>query len=127
MKSVRTPGYNYEFNSKNGHHTRWGFTVKDDPQWSPIGPEILDIEVSEVCHGGCAFCYKSNTSKGKNMSLETFKTIIDKMPMLTVLKVTLENGEVLEVSPSAKVELASGQVIKASQMKAGDDLKRVRI
>lgn len=28
-------------------------------------------------------CYKSNTLKGKNMSFDTFKSIIDKMPFLT--------------------------------------------
>jgi MoaA/NifB/PqqE/SkfB family radical SAM enzyme len=28
-------------------------------------------------------CYKSNTGKGENMSFDTFKTIIDKMPTLT--------------------------------------------
>jgi MoaA/NifB/PqqE/SkfB family radical SAM enzyme len=83
MKSVRTPTYKYNFNEKTGYFERWGKTIQDDPVYSPIGPEILDIEVSTICHQGCAFCYKSNTGIGKNMSLDTFKTILDKMPTIT--------------------------------------------
>jgi MoaA/NifB/PqqE/SkfB family radical SAM enzyme len=49
----------------------------------------LDIEVTTICGGvrgldgreaPCRFCYKSNTPNGKNMSFETFKTILDKFP-----------------------------------------------
>jgi MoaA/NifB/PqqE/SkfB family radical SAM enzyme len=80
IKFVKSPGYNYLFNLKNGFFARWGESIKDDPDFSPLGPEILDIEVSTICNGGCTFCYKSNTMRGKNMSLETFKAIFHKMP-----------------------------------------------
>ena len=76
--------YNYDFNKKNGKFARWGKTFKDDPPYSPYGNEILDIEISTICHGingkPCKHCYKSNTGVGKNMSLETYQTIIKKMP-----------------------------------------------
>ncbi len=83
MKKVRTPDYNYNFNPKNGAFVRWGKTLKDDPTWSPLGPEIMDIEISTICHGigmPCTFCYKSNLAQGRNMSLETFKRMFDKFP-----------------------------------------------
>jgi MoaA/NifB/PqqE/SkfB family radical SAM enzyme len=83
MKAVRTPTYKYNFNENTGYFERWGKNKNDDPQYSPIGPEILDIEVSTICHQGCKFCYKSNTGHGTNMSFETLKYIIDKMPTLT--------------------------------------------
>lgn len=76
-------GYNYVFNKETGFFARWGETKKDDPQFSPIGPEILDIEVTTKCTGPggklCAFCYKANTPNGDNMSLATFKGILNKM------------------------------------------------
>jgi len=72
--------YNYIFNKKTGFHARWGKTADDDPDWSPYGPEIADIEISTVCSQGCKACYKSNVSKGKNMSLETFKKVFEKLP-----------------------------------------------
>lgn len=82
LKKVRTPGYNYNFNPKTGYFVRWGKRPSDDPQYSPLGPEILDIEISTICHGitgtPCAFCYKANTSKGDNMTLETFKKLFSK-------------------------------------------------
>lgn len=84
VKVIRSQDYNYNFNKNNGYFERWGKNKKDDPQFSPFGPEILDIEVTTKCAGPggklCGFCYKSNTPNGKNMSLETFKTILHKMP-----------------------------------------------
>lgn len=73
---LRSPGYNYNFNKLNGFFMRWGETAKDDPQFSPFGPEIADIEITTICTMGCSYCYKSNTSVGDNMSVDTFKKII---------------------------------------------------
>jgi MoaA/NifB/PqqE/SkfB family radical SAM enzyme len=63
---------------------RWGRTKEEDPNYCIYGPEILDIEVTTKCLGPagkpCPFCYKSNTPNGTNMTFDTFKTILDKMP-----------------------------------------------
>lgn len=86
FKVVRSSGYNYDFNKKTGYFVRWGKTKanEDDPIYSPLGPEILDIEITTICGGPdghpCAFCYKSNTPKGQNMSFETFVEIFNKLP-----------------------------------------------
>ncbi len=81
-KSVRSENYNFDFDKKTGFFARWGKTQEDDPRFSPIGPEIADIEISiHGCPDQCDFCYKSNTrEKATNMTLETFKSIIEKMP-----------------------------------------------
>lgn len=82
IKIFRSENYNYDFNLKNGFFMRWGKTIKEDPELAPA-PEILDIEVSTICNGlgtPCSWCYKSNTSVGKNMSFENFKIIFDKLP-----------------------------------------------
>ena len=65
---------------ENGSFARWGNTMEDNPQYSPIGPELLDIEVSTICHRSCNWCYKSNISTGKNMDLKTFEKILEKVP-----------------------------------------------
>lgn len=83
-KIVRSPDYNYIFNKNNGFFVRWGKTKDEDPQVAPA-PEILDIEVTEICNGPggipCPFCYKSNgPHKKANMSFETFKRVLDKFP-----------------------------------------------
>jgi len=80
QKIIYTKDYKSMFNKKTGAFMRWGKTDKDDPDWCPLGPEILDLEVSEICSQGCKHCYKSNTSKGRNMSFDTFHIIIDKLP-----------------------------------------------
>jgi len=89
-KYFHSDDYNFRFNLKSGRFERWGKTEDDDPLYSESGPEILDIEVTTSCKGSrnsegkhilCPFCYKSNSPNGKNMSFETFKTILDKMPI----------------------------------------------
>lgn len=79
LKSYKSENYNFIFNSINGFFVRWGKTMEDDPEYAP-SPEILDIEISTICSNGCKFCYKTNTDKGKNMSLNTFKQIFKTFP-----------------------------------------------
>jgi len=81
-KAVKSPSYNYIFIKSNGKFARWGETQGDDPDTSPFGPEILDIEIAtgycSAAMNGCPWCYKSNTWKqGELMSLDTFKHVID--------------------------------------------------
>lgn len=78
-KIYQSPAYNFIFNGVTGYFIRWGKTLNDDPDRAPV-PEIMDIEISTICKQGCAFCYKSNTSKGEYMSLETFKKVFAKLP-----------------------------------------------
>lgn len=83
----RSKFYNYNMSMDTGEFARWGVTLADDPKSAPF-PEILDIEVTEICNGPnnrpCGFCYKSNVGhRGRNMTLDQFKNIIDKMPFLT--------------------------------------------
>ena len=59
VKLMVSPDYNWSFNPDDGTFIRWGKTLTDDPEFSPYGPEILDIEVSTICTRGCKFCYKS--------------------------------------------------------------------
>ena len=80
FKKFLSEGYNYVFDRLTGAFARWGNDAEHDPEYSPFGPEILDIEVSTICNKGCSHCYKSNTSVGKNMSLETFKQLFMKFP-----------------------------------------------
>ena len=79
VKLLRSRVYNYNFNKLDGKFARYGCTVMDDPEWSSFGPEIADIEISTICHQGCEFCYKSNTPIGKNMSIDVFKKVLNKL------------------------------------------------
>ena len=81
-KSLVSPDYNYIFNKNTGFFARWGKTKEEDPIQGL--PEILDIEITTICDGatsvGCSACYKSNSENGINMTYDSFKTIIGKLP-----------------------------------------------
>lgn len=93
IKILNSKDYNYSFNRQNGVFIRFGKTLQEDPKQSPFGPEILDIEISTVCSRACAWCYKSNTAVGKNMSLETFKIMFDKFPK-TLTQIAFGIGDI---------------------------------
>ena len=99
-KILQSLKYNYVFNKRSGFFMRWGDNKEDDPSFSPFGPEIADIEISTICHGigaPCAWCYKSNTPQGENMSLETFKKVFHKLPK-TLTQIAFGIGD-LEANP----------------------------
>lgn len=94
VKAVASSDYSYYFRKSDGFFARWGKTLEDDPQYSPIGPELADIEISkDGCPGFgsvnapklCRYCYKGNTAQEPhNMSLDTFKHILNVLgPQLT--------------------------------------------
>lgn len=102
FKKVSTPGYNLLFDRKTGFLARWGHTKNENPTFSPVGPELADIEISTVCHGigktmgsrtPCSWCYKSNTGTGENMSFETFKEIFLKFPS-TLTQIAFGIGDI---------------------------------
>lgn len=75
---------NYLFNKQTGFMATWGKTEEEDPDYSPYGPLILDMEISTQCVRACEFCYKSNTKNGKSMGFKKFKKIFHKLnPAIT--------------------------------------------
>jgi len=85
VKHVRSPEYNYDLNTVNGTFHRWGRNLEDDPSFSKFGPELLDVEITTKCSGGCPYCYKSNTADGENMSFESFRKVIENIDTNRVL------------------------------------------
>ncbi len=84
-KIFRSENYNMNFNKKTGYTEMWGRTYEENPVEPPFN-SIMDIEITTICKGPggkiCPFCYHSNGIKGKNMSFEVFKGVIDKQPYL---------------------------------------------
>lgn len=79
--------YHCFFSKLNGINLRFGKTIDDDPAYCGLGPEILDLEISQNgCvpvpgSTNCRYCYKNNTNaKPTNMRFETFKQIVDSFP-----------------------------------------------
>ena len=86
MKCLKSDNYNFIYDKDSGFFVRWGKTEEEDPSYSLFGPEIVDIEISTICNGvnnkPCKFCYKSNSGRGYNMSLDTFKKVFEKLPKI---------------------------------------------
>ena len=95
-KILISENYKYAFNKSSGLFFRWGKTQAEDGDLRLGLPEIADIEISTICSGlgvGCNFCYKSNTTAGKYMSLRTFKKILHNLPP-TVTQIAFGIGNI---------------------------------
>jgi hypothetical protein len=124
-KTLRSNEINYNFNKVSGMSCVWGTTLEDDPAYSPYGPLIADIEITTICSGinnvPCPFCYKSNTTKGYNMSLETFKKVFDKLPHRQEIELEMEDGSIVKLNPNDNVKTSSG-IKKAKDIIENDDV-----
>lgn len=89
IKMLRSEVFNYNFNKLTGYYEQWGNKLEDDPQRCPFGPIIADIEVTTICNFGCEYCYKNNNNKGYHLSINDYKTIIEKINTGTLTQVAL--------------------------------------
>lgn len=123
VRKLRSDGYNWNMNMSSGFFTRWGKTFGDDPDYGL--PEIADIEISEVCHGvrgvPCPFCYKSNVGyKGANMSLDTYRTVIDNLLFLRQYVIKTTDGVMFYCSSDDDIITEDKQIIKVRDLIPGD-------
>ena len=124
LKKLVSAKYKYLFSKKTGAFMRWGVTENDDPERSPFGPEILDLEISTgACLGKCNFCYKCNGTQRvptKHMTLETFKRILDRF--VTQIDIELEDGNKISIPAWEKVTMKDGSKKPASELCDGDEI-----
>lgn len=85
-------GYASFFNPDTGFFARIPDEGEKDPFWSPHGPELMDISITNWCDKGCAFCYKSSTKRGEHMALDDYKGVIDQAAEMRTFQVALGGG-----------------------------------
>lgn len=85
-------GYSTFFNARTGFFARIPDKEKAEPFWSPHGPELMDISITNWCDKGCAFCYKSSTKNGSHMALRDYKRVIDQAAEMGTFQVALGGG-----------------------------------
>lgn len=138
LKAIRykSLGYTSFFNSNTGFFARIPVKGGRDPFWSPHGPELMDISITNWCDKGCSFCYKSSTIYGEHMSLADYKGLIDQAADMGTFQVALGGGnpnqhpdfiEILEYTASKGVvpnyttngRGLSDEVLKASRKYCG--------
>lgn len=85
-------GYSTFFNTKTGFFARVEDKGMPEPFWSPHGPELMDISITNWCDKGCVFCYKKSTKAGHHMKLANYKHVIDSAANMGTFQVALGGG-----------------------------------
>lgn len=92
INRFKSLGYTSFFNSDTGFFGRVPDEGTKEPFWSPHGPELMDISITNWCDKGCTFCYKSSTRHGKHMELSAYKSVIDQASEMGTFQVALGGG-----------------------------------
>lgn len=146
-KVVVGPDYNFIFIKESGFFQRWGRTVNDDPLYSPIGPEILDIEISvNGCPNACPFCSPEGTlvltpvgvkqieqvSKGdivlgfdvssEEITQQEVVETYDRYYEGDMIDIELNNGRILSLTPEHLVFTKNRGEIEAQFITVKDDI-----
>jgi hypothetical protein len=102
-KVLRSKEVNYYFNKQTGFMATWGKTKEADPDFSPYGPFILDIEITSKCNGPsgklCPFCFPPGTkisTSTEDKSIENIRVGDIVLSFNENTKVLVEN-KVLEI------------------------------
>ena len=85
-------GYTSFFNPDTGFAARVPDDENKEPFWSPHGPELMDISITNWCDKGCVFCYKSSNIRGHHMALADYKMVIDQAAEMRTFQVALGGG-----------------------------------
>ncbi|MCY1703906.1 radical SAM protein [Deinococcus sp. SL84] len=64
--------------------------------YRPPRPELVDINVTDFCSVGCAFCYRGSDTRGEHATLENLATIAQRLGKAGVFEVALGGGEITE-------------------------------
>ncbi|WP_084392693.1 radical SAM/SPASM domain-containing protein [Henriciella pelagia] len=92
INRFKSLGYTSFFNSETGFFARVPDAGAKEPFWSPHGPELMDISITNWCDKGCTFCYKSSTRRGQHMKLDDYKWVIDQAAEMGTFQVALGGG-----------------------------------
>lgn len=148
IRWVKSPAYNYAFNVTSGFFQRWGETQEDDPTWSPFGPEIMDIEISdgESCPMTCAFCSPKgtlvNTPNGKipienlvstdlvigydveknSPQIQEIEEVYSRQYNGDLICIELDNGSILKLTPDHEIYTKNRGWIVSKNLSITDEI-----
>ena len=151
-KILRSAEYNFFFDKHSGLFVRTGASVSSaDPDWSPFGPEIADIEISKGhCKAGCAHCLPPGEQvsvNGQYTPIENVKVgdMVTSMDINSgnirlnrvietysrnyegeLIELEFKGGRILHLTPNHPVRTTDGRWVPAGELKEGDDVVRVR-
>lgn len=92
VNRYKSLGYTTVFNTDTGFFARIPDAGKSSPFWSPHGPELIDISITNWCDRGCSICYKSSSPIGSHITLDDYKTVIDQVANMRTFQVALGGG-----------------------------------
>jgi hypothetical protein len=146
-KIVIGDDYNYLYMKKSGFFQRWGKSVNDDPMFAPLGPEILDLEISvNGCSKGCPFCSPAGTLVNTPTGMTAIEEIVEgdnvmgfdvdlnEMNRQKVIEcynreydgdmfdIELDDGRILSMTPEHPVWTLNRGYVQAKDLTLNDDI-----
>lgn len=84
--------YTSIFNQNTGLSIRKEDAGYKEPFWASHGPELLDISITNYCTKECKICYRNSHLKGKHISIENLRIILEQAKNMDVRQIALGGG-----------------------------------
>ena len=90
-------GYWSIFNKQSGAKVRMSFEQagKNVDVDKSTYPELVDLNITDFCDEGCAYCYKDSTTQGQHAEIDNIEGIVDVLAKMEVFEVALGGGDVM--------------------------------
>jgi radical SAM protein with 4Fe4S-binding SPASM domain len=92
IKRFSESNYSTLFNPNTGFFARIEDPGQAEPFWSPHGPELLDISITNWCDKGCPFCYRKSDTAGQHMAIDDYREVLRQAKDMHVYQVALGGG-----------------------------------
>jgi radical SAM protein with 4Fe4S-binding SPASM domain len=92
VRHYKEQNYSTFFNPNTGFFARVEEPGHNEPFWSWLGPELLDISITNWCDRECALCYRKSHKSGRHISLEDYEVVMRQARKMHVLQVALGGG-----------------------------------
>jgi len=92
VKHYRREHYSTLFDQRTGFFARVEDSGYAEPKWAEHGPELIDIALTNWCDRACAVCYRSSSTRGRHMSVNSYRNILRQASKIGVLQVALGGG-----------------------------------
>lgn len=92
VKEYPDENYSVLFNKSTGFFARVEKKGFQEPFWSKVGPELLDISITNYCERYCKNCYRNSSKEGQHIDLLDYKRLIIEAKKINVFQVALGGG-----------------------------------
>lgn len=83
------------FNQSTGDKIRFSFNDNAPEYTKSSTPELIDLNITNICHANCSFCYRDCTPTQKYAQYSDIRDMVYRLAQISPFEIALGSGDVL--------------------------------